>query len=166
MSYSRTRISKITYFNDNHFDVGIVNDYSDDYISFVSFNTFGEYDGYILQSSETIEAVTHKGQYINFMESIIDMTKVPVMDLKNASDFINEAIKHDRVLGIIKYDDEQSEGITDVKVLDFDGICVKYRAYTRYAELNSRILKTKISNIFMLQIDSKYQRLIEKFREE
>ena len=165
VSYSRTRISKITYFNDNHFDVGIVNDYSDDYISFVDFNIFGEYNGYILQSSETIEAVTHKGQYINFMESIIDMTKVPVMDLKNASDFINEAIKHDRVLGIMKYD-EQSEGITDVKVLDFDGICVKYREYTRYAELNSRILKTKISNIFMLQIDSKYQKLIEKYREE
>ena len=93
------------------------------------------------------------------------MTKVPIMDLKNASDFINEAIKHDRVLGIMKYD-EQREGITDVKVLDFDGICVKYREYTRYAELTSRILKTKISNIFMLQIDSKYQKLIEKYREE
>ena len=67
MSYSRTRISKITYFNDDKFDIGIVNDYSDDYISFVDFNIFGEYNGYILQSSETIEAVTHKGQYINFL---------------------------------------------------------------------------------------------------
>lgn len=93
------------------------------------------------------------------------MTKVPTMDLKNAADFINEAIKHDRVLGIVKYY-EQSAGISDVKVLDFDGICVKYREYTSYAELNSRILKTKISNIFLLQIDSKYQRLIEKYREE
>lgn len=40
------------------------------------------------------------------------------------------------------------------------------KIYTRWAELYKRIHKTKISDIVMMQVDSKYTRLIEKIREE
>ena len=165
MTYKSSDICKIIYYNEDQFDVGIILSNDSNHLMFIDFNLFGEYNGYVFQENERVEKLIHKGQYLSLMKSIINLDSIPYLPLHRKTDFIYEAINNNRVLGITKSTDYVEE-ITDIKVLEFDGIYVKYREYTRYASLNRRISKVKITNIVFIQIDSKYQRLIEKYREE
>ena len=112
-----------------------------------------------------IEEICYDDRYVRFMKKIIDMDTISSLELLNKMDFINYAIKNNRVLAIVTKKQEV-EDFNDVKIIDCDGTYLKYQIYTRWAELYKRIHKTKISDIVMMQVDSKYTRLIEKIREE
>jgi len=112
-----------------------------------------------------IEEICYDDRYVRFMKKIIDRDTISSLELLNKMDFINYAIKNNRVLAIVTKKQEV-EDFNDVKIIDCDGTYLKYQIYTRWAELYKRIHKTKISDIVMMQVDSKYTRLIEKIREE
>lgn len=111
-----------------------------------------------------IEEICYDDRYVRFMKKIIDRDTISSLELLNKMDFINYAIKNNRVLAIVTKKQEV-EDFNDVKIIDCDGTYLKYQIYTRWAELYKRIHKTKISDIVMMQVDSKYTRLIEKIRE-
>ena len=112
-----------------------------------------------------IEEICYDDRYVRFMKKIIDRDTISSLELLNKMDFINYAIKNNRVLAIVTKKQEV-EDFNDVKIIDCEGTYLKYQIYTRWAELYKRIHKTKISDIVMMQVDSKYTRLIEKIREE
>ena len=112
-----------------------------------------------------IEEICYDDRYVRFKKKIIDRDTISSLELLNKMDFINYAIKNNRVLAIVTKKQEV-EDFNDVKIIDCDGTYLKYQIYTRWAELYKRIHKTKISDIVMMQVDSKYTRLIEKIREE
>ena len=112
-----------------------------------------------------IEEICYDDRYVRFMKKIIDRDTISSLELLNKMDFINYAIKNNRVLAIVTKKQEV-EDFNDVKIIDCDGTYLKCQIYTRWAELYKRIHKTKISDIVMMQVDSKYTRLIEKIREE
>lgn len=112
-----------------------------------------------------IEEICYDDRYVRFMKKIIDRDTISSLERLNKMDFINYAIKNNRVLAIVTKKQEV-EDFNDVKIIDCDGTYLKYQIYTRWAELYKRIHKTKISDIVMMQVDSKYTRLIEKIREE
>ena len=112
-----------------------------------------------------IEEICYDDRYVRFMKKIIDRDTISSLELLNKMDFIHYAIKNNRVLAIVTKKQEV-EDFNDVKIIDCDGTYLKYQIYTRWAELYKRIHKTKISDIVMMQVDSKYTRLIEKIREE
>ena len=106
-----------------------------------------------------IEEICYDDRYVRFMKKIIDRDTISSLELLNKMDFINYAIKNNRVLAIVTKKQEV-EDFNDVKIIDCDGTYLKYQIYTRWAELYKRIHKTKISDIVMMQVDSKYTRLI------
>ena len=112
-----------------------------------------------------IEEICYDDRYVRFMKKIIDRDTISSLELLNKMDLINYAIKNNRVLAIVTKKQEV-EDFNDVKIIDCDGTYLKYQIYTRWAELYKRIHKTKISDIVMMQVDSKYTRLIDKIREE
>ena len=112
-----------------------------------------------------IEEICYDDRYVRFMKKIIDRDTISSLELLNKMDFINYAIKNNRVLAIVTKKQEV-EDFNDVKIIDCEGTYLKYQIYTRWAELYKRIHKTKISDIVMMQVDSKYTWLIEKIREE
>lgn len=158
-------VCEIFYYNQDDFDVGIILKKEDNMIVYKDFNMFGEYNGLILQTHRVIEEICYDDRYVRFMKKIIDRDTISSLELLNKMDFINYAIKNNRVLAIVTKKQEV-EDFNDVKIIDCDGTYLKYQIYTRWAELYKRIHKTKISDIVMMQVDSKYTRLIEKIREE
>ena len=126
---------------------------------------FGEYNGVILQTHKAIESICYSDRYVDFMKKIIDINTVPELYLNTKMDFINYAIQNNRILAIITKNQNVMD-FNDIKILECDGVYIKYRIYERWCELYKRVRKVKISNIIMMQIDSKYQRLLEKVREE
>lgn len=158
-------ICEIFYYNREDFDVGIILSRLKDELVYIDFNMFGEYNGIILQTNRAIEEIRYDDRYIRFMKKIINNESIPTLNLLTKIDMVNYAIQNNRVLAIITQK-QDVEDFNDVKVLEFDGVYIKYQIYTRWAELYKRVHKVKISQIIMMQLDSKYTRLIEKIRNE
>jgi hypothetical protein len=159
-------ICNIYYYNREDFDTAIIKSKNECELIFISFNMFGEYNGYIYQNYKEIENIWYDDSYIPFYKKIIDKSTINSLNLSKKEDFINYALNNNRILAILKEDNAQYEDFDDVKVLDFDGKYLKYQKYERWAKLRKRIYKLKISKIVMLQVDSKYQRLLERVRED
>ncbi len=160
-------ICEIFYYNMDYFDVGIVLSHNDNKISYIDFNIYGEYNGYVYQGHKAIEEICYDDRYVRFMKKVINKESIPKLNISSKEEFINYAIKNNKVLSIFY----AKKGTVDldylrIKVIDFKEDYLFYQRYNNYAKLYKPIRKTKLNQILTIMVDTKYGRLIEKTRNE
>lgn len=159
-------ICRIYYYNREDIDTTIIISRKDNELVYIDFNVFGEYNGHIFQNFLAIEDICYDDEYIPFYEKAIDKSTINYLNLLTKEDFVKYALENNKILAILTEYDLPDINFLDIKVLEFDGKYIKYQYYERWGQLRKRIYKVDISKIVMLQVDSKYQRLLERIREE
>lgn len=160
------KIAAIHYYNEDSFNVGIIQFRENNKIIYIDFNIYGEYDGIVFQTQPSIESISYSNVYLKYMEKIIDKTDISDLVFNSEIEIIKYAMDNNRVLKLYKRTRDDVEEDFFIKVLGFDGLYIQYRKYERYGKLYKSINKIRISNIVLMKIDSKSTKIIEKIREE
>lgn len=165
MKYGYLDICEISYYNNDNQYWEIVVSKTENHVILIDFNDFGEYNGYLFRGVKDIDGIFHSGKMLEFIRKTIDFSSIPHLALCTKADFIEMAKNNNKVLGIAKKSFPSGE-IENIKVLKNEDNILTYKVYSRCGKLYSKIYKVRINDIVLLQIDAKYQRLIERVREE
>lgn len=151
-------ICGIHYYNTDSYDVGIIIHENDDELIFISFNIYGEYDGIEIKYNDDVEYIEYRDKYLTFIRELIDLTSFDIIDIKSREELFEYAMKNDKILSV------EINGYRDyIKLLSFDGTKIEYRAFSPKRQLNKRVYKKDIYDFDIIEIDSKYDRLLEDY---
>lgn len=151
-------ICGIHYYNTDSYDVGIIIYENDDELMFISFNIYGEYDGIEIKYNDDVEYIEYRDKYLTFIRELIDLTSFDIIDIKSREELFEYAMKNDKILSV------EINGYRDyIKLLSFDGIRIEYNEFSAKRQLTKRIHKKNIYDFDIIEIDSKYDRLLEDY---
>ena len=152
------KVCGIHYYNVDDYDVGIVISDDEDEIIFISFNFYGEYNGIEIKYNDDVEYIEYRDKYLTFIRELIDLTSFDIIDIKSREELFEYAMKNDKILSI------EINGYRDyIKLLSFDGSKIEYKKFSEKRQLNNRIYKKNIYDFDIIEIDSKYDRLLEDY---
>ena len=122
-----------------------------------SYNSYGEYDGYIYQEKKTITKIKSNSNYLKFLEKVIlENDKGLIFDNKES---ILELAFNDKRFLSISYG--KSESYYDIKILSLNKSSISFQIITQTGQLDKE--KTiKINKINYLKIDSVELRALER----
>ena len=139
------------------FNVGEIQVSNPEFLLMKSYNSYGEYDGYIYQEKKTITKIKSNSNYLKFLEKVIlENDKGLIFDNKES---ILELAFNDKRFVSISYG--KSESYYDIKILSLNKSSISFQIITQTGQLDKE--KTiKINKINYLKIDSVELRALER----
>ena len=155
-------ICEIEFFNIKESDFSIILNYDDSNIVLVEYNYFGEYDGIMICPIRIIKNIEYNNSYLSFLKEIYEKKDYSYFNLKDNKDFIRHAFNNNKIIGISRHIDSSLK-VNDIKVLRFDNNYIYYNEFDSYNHSLLKVeKKAKIDSLKLIQIDSKFQKILEK----
>ena len=155
-------LCEIEFFNIEQRDFSIIINYDDSNIILAGYTYFGEFDGIMICPIRIIRNIEYNNSYLLFLKNIYEKKDFSYFDLKDNKDFIRHAFNNNKIIGISRHIDSTIK-INDIKVLRFDKNYIYYNEFDSY---NYSLLKVekkvKINSLKLIQIESKFQKILEK----
>lgn len=139
------------------FDVGEIQVSNPEFLLIKSYNSYGEYDGYIYQEKKTITKMKSNSNYLKFLEKVIlENDKELIFDNKES---ILELAFNDKRLLSISYG--KSECYYDIKIVSLNKSSISFQIIMQTGQLGKEKI-ININKITYLKIDSIELRALER----
>jgi len=158
------KLAEIRGYDPKYFEVGMVLSIDDKYLLSKQYSRYGEYDGYMLETTRGVSKIVYKSKYLDFMKKVI-LDYGEDYPITNKEDIIRFALDRKKLIGIAYSKYVENNELLYVKVLNFEDNFLEFMEVNRYGEL----MKKRKINIFRIEviiIDSIALRTYEKILDE